>query len=76
MLRMMSEQSPDKLGIGLQITKANDMPPKPIQALSYLFDSTGLALVEKAKLEDFPGLLAASNESGEYKGIDHEISTD
>lgn len=76
MLRMMSEQSPDKLGIGLQITKANDMPPKPIQALSYLFDSTGLALVEKAKLEDFPGLLDASNESGEYKGIDHEISTD
>jgi len=76
MVKMMSEESPNKLGIALKITKANDMPPKPIQAISYMFDSIGLASAEVAKLEDFPELLEASNEFPVDKSVDDEISTD
>ena len=63
MLRMMSEESPNRLGIALKITKANDLPPKPIQVFSYEFDTEGLIGVSKARLEEFPELLEGSNES-------------
>jgi antitoxin component HigA of HigAB toxin-antitoxin module len=55
-VRMLSEKTDTALGIGLKITKANDVGPKPIMAVRYLFDEYGLTSATRTTLNEFPGM--------------------
>lgn len=58
-VRLTSEENELGLGVGLQITKANDVGKVPLQTLGFGFDTTGLTKIWKAKQEDFPNLEAS-----------------
>ena len=59
MLRMLSEEAELSLGIGLKVTKANDIAKPPVQTFKYVFDEEyGLSSANKASTRDFPGLRA------------------
>jgi hypothetical protein len=57
-VRMLSEKTADALGIGLKITKANDVGTRPIMALRYEFDEYGLTSARRTALSEFPGMRA------------------
>lgn len=44
------------LGVGLQVTKANDMAFPPLSILAFEFDSVGLTAVRQGKASEFPSL--------------------
>ena len=56
MVRLMSEEKKDALGVGLRITDANDIGSYPIMALEYGFDEFGLAEVRKSAVSEFPSM--------------------
>ena len=62
-VRLQSERRDNKLGIGFEVTKANDMGTVPMSAIGLEFDSFGLQGVTKATEKDFP-LLFASRSTG------------
>ena len=59
-IRMISQETKEGLGIGLEVTKANDIakPPKAFYMLT--FDSMGLSRISSAKETDFPDLIVLS----------------
>ena len=54
MLQLMSARNGEKLGIGLKITKGNDIAPQPTMVLAFEFSPEGLSAAYKAKMSDFP----------------------
>lgn len=49
----------EKLGIGLQVTKANDIPRAPFRRLALCFDKHGLSEMREAEENEFPELTGA-----------------
>lgn len=56
------------LGIGLQITKANDMPKQGLKTYSYEFDEYGLCAARKARPREFLEI-----EAGKKVGLTEEV---
>jgi hypothetical protein len=56
-VQIMSEQGDTSLGVGLKVTKANDMGKQPITVLRYDFDDEGLRDVQHARLSDYPSMM-------------------
>jgi hypothetical protein len=76
-VRMLSEKTDDALGIGLKITKANDVGARPIMALRYEFDEYGLTSARKTSLREFPGMqsetMSLPDEIAAY--LSHEVGS-
>lgn len=60
-IRLQSERRERQLGIGFEVTKANDMGAVPMQAIGLEFDGFGLQSVKRANEKDFPLLFASRN---------------
>ena len=54
--RQLMEEQGEKLGVGIHVTKANDIPKQPIMVMAYEFDEWGLQFARKAKHKEFPEL--------------------
>lgn len=72
MLRVHSQEKPDTgsgpvLGIGIEVTKANEGAKPKMMMLGYKFDQFGLSEVWKASARDFPELIASQKISTEEK---------
>jgi hypothetical protein len=63
LVRLATEVHEKKLGIGLQVVKANDLPLTKLALYSYLFNDTGLSSAEMASAADFPELDANSKQN-------------
>ena len=63
MLQLMSARNGDKLGVGLKVTKANDIPPQPVMVMAYEFDEQGLSAAYRAKMSDFPEMMGQQDMS-------------
>lgn len=57
-IRILGDRKNDtELGVGLQVVKANDLPPQPMQAFHLQFDlQYGLIAAMPASVDDYPGL--------------------
>jgi len=55
-------------GVGLQVTKENDLGPQPLRTLAYEWDSGGLRLVRAAKRGEF-----AEIEAGRRMSVEEEV---
>jgi hypothetical protein len=57
-IRILGDRKSDtELGVGLQVVKANDLPPQPMQAVRLQFDlQYGLIAAVPARVDDYPGL--------------------
>lgn len=66
-----------ELGIGLDVVKANDIPPQQEQFYRLGFDDSGLAAFDKATKRDFPELFIDKEESLEQQMISYhqEVAT-
>ena len=58
-VRLQSERRDNRLGIGFEVTKANDMGRVPMTAVGLEFDSFGLQHVTKATEKEYPLLFAS-----------------
>ena len=56
MLQLLSSVAATSLGIGLRVTKANDIPKPPMKVYKYEFDDYGLTSAYPAHLADYPAL--------------------
>ena len=56
-IQQVSEAHEKSLGIGLNITKANDVGKKPMMVLGYEFDDIGLTKIWFPKASEFPELM-------------------
>ena len=63
MVQQMSEQKNDTMGVGLSITKANDVPKTPMQIIGLGFDDTGVTRIWKARSGEFPDLAGSAPRS-------------
>ena len=63
LVRLATEVHETRLGIGLQVVKANDLPLTRLALYKYLFNKTGLESAEMASSADFPELDATSKQS-------------
>tara|TARA_R110002020_G_scaffold449253_2_gene662308 strand:+ start:3512 stop:4747 length:1236 start_codon:yes stop_codon:yes gene_type:complete len=64
-VQQVSESKEDMLGIGLNITKANDVGKSAISTLGFGFDDLGLNKIWMPKSHEFPELMEARPESTE-----------
>jgi hypothetical protein len=64
MVRGFSQQTNDSLGVGLKITKANDLPFYPMQVLRLTFDQFGLTGVEKGNRSEFADMIVEATPTG------------
>ncbi len=55
-VRLHSQSRENVMGLGLEITKANDVRPRPMQVLALEFDDAGLKGVRRSSLGEFPEL--------------------
>ena len=67
-MQIHSEMTERKLGIGLKVTKANDLPPIPMQIYALEFDGFGLKDARRAKAGEF-----ASIESSRTVALKEEV---
>ncbi len=58
MVKMLTEHREHGMGLALEITKANDMSPQPVQVFALAFDTYGLSEVKKSSLAQWPVLAA------------------
>ena len=59
-IQQVSESHEKTLGIGLNITKANDVGKQPMKVLGYEFDDIGLKRIWVPKVSEFPELMMAA----------------
>ena len=59
-IQQVSESHEKTLGIGLNITKANDVGRKPMKVLGYEFDDIGLTRIWVPKVSEFPELMLSA----------------
>ena len=62
-IRLRTQEASAKLGIGLEITKANDIPKRPAELLAYEFDDWGLQAVRHASQGEFIDIEATKEDS-------------
>jgi len=76
-VQVASESRDSKLGIGLEVVKANDIARPPTGVISLEFDEEGLTFIGKAKRDEFPELLALKKPTlgDEIESILHEMGT-
>lgn len=66
LVQLLTQRRERALGVGLQITKANDVPPQRIQVVALRFDDRSrLVEVAKARLSEFPEVAAGKRLSVE-----------
>ena len=63
MVQVLSEQRPKELGLGLRITKANDIGKQPMKAIGLEFDDFGLSRIRKAYESQYPELTKGEDQS-------------
>jgi|GEM_PF-5522130 len=51
-----SQQRENLMGLGLEMTKANDVRPRPMQVLALEYDEAGLKQARSSSLAEFPEL--------------------
>src|SRR3990172_6731612 len=59
-IQLKSQEKDSKLGVAYQVTKSNDIPKPPLDIFALSFDGIKLIGVDKAKLADFPDIMANS----------------
>jgi len=59
-IQLKSQEKDGKLGVAYQVTKSNDIPKPPLDIFALSFDGIKLIGVDKAKLADFPDIMANS----------------
>ena len=57
-VRIISARQAGKLGVGLEVTKANDLPPVDLAVFSLEFSGYALAALRSASIRDFPEMAA------------------
>ena len=55
-VRLHSQSRENVMGLGLEMTKANDVRPRPMQVLALEFDEAGLKGVRRSSIAEFPEL--------------------
>ena len=63
MVQVLSEQRPKELGLGLRITKSNDIGKQPMKVIGLEFDDFGLTRVRKAHESHYPELTKGEDRS-------------
>ena len=63
MVRTLSSRVGQELGIGLEVTKANDMGPVEPMYLAYSFDEYGVKTIRKASAKEFPEITSQHKKS-------------
>lgn len=63
MVQVSTEIRGSSLGIGLQIPKANDLPPQPMDIIAFDFDQEGLAAVRRPRASEFAEVASRANRS-------------
>jgi len=75
MVQLHTQRKTDtQLGIGLEITKANDIAPQPMGMYLYEFDDYGLSLARVATARDVPEIAAAKRTSITDKIIEYLLN--
>ena len=69
-VQLLTEYQDNRIGVGLQVVKANDMKRPPLGSLGYEFDEYGVSRIWRPMTSDFPELLALKAASG---GLTEEI---
>lgn len=67
-IQLLSELKDSTLGIGFQVTKANDLPKVPLSIYALEFDTLGLTNARKARKLEFPSI-----EDKEKKSLDDVV---
>jgi hypothetical protein len=69
-VQLLTEYQDNKIGVGLQVVKANDMRRPALGCIGYEFDDYGVSRVWRPQQSDFPELLAVRSDRG---GLTEEI---
>jgi hypothetical protein len=69
-VQLLTEYQDNRIGVGLQVVKANDMKRPPLGSLGYEFDEYGVRRIWRPTTADFPELLAVKSASG---GLTEEV---
>jgi len=69
MVQQISEHQPNKLGIALKITKANDIGRYPANLIGLEFDESGLARVWRPASSEFPQLVIEASSGQSLAGM-------
>ena len=69
-VQLLTEYQDDRIGVGLQVVKSNDMKRPPLGSLGYEFDEYGVVRIWRPTMGDFPELLAIKS-SG--RGLAEEV---
>lgn len=69
-VQLLTEYQDNRIGVGLQVVKANDMKRPPLGSVGYEFDEFGVSRIWRPMTSDFPELLALKAASG---GLTEEI---
>ena len=75
-IQQVSESHERTLGIGLNITKANDVGKHPMKVLGYEFDDIGLKRIWMPQASEFPELMLARPMSTNDEVFDYLSDTD
>ncbi len=66
------ERGEQLLGVGLKITKANDVPKPPMEVLALAFASYGLKALRRSNTTEFPGLEGDEAGAGNLRDLVYE----
>jgi hypothetical protein len=69
-VQLLTEYQDDRIGVGMQVVKANDMKRPPLGSLGYEFDAYGVSRIWRPTSADFPELLTVKTTSG---GLAEEV---
>jgi hypothetical protein len=69
-VQLLTEYQDNRIGVGFQVVKANDMARPPLSALGFEFDDFGVSALWKPTGNDFPELIAVGSTS---RGLTDEV---
>jgi hypothetical protein len=69
-IQLLTEYNDNRIGVGLQVVKSNDMARPPLGTVGYEFDDYGVARIWAPSMSDFPELMAINSTRG---GLGQEI---
>jgi hypothetical protein len=69
-VQLLTEYQDNRIGVGMQVVKANDMQRPPLGSLGYEFDDYGVTRIWTPDIQDFPELLAITAQRG---GLTDEV---
>lgn len=67
LVRLSKDENAGRIGVGLQVVKANDFEKPPIKAIALTFDEAGLSRIEPATPKDFPALIGTGGETSQTR---------